>query len=321
MTQLPLVSIIIPCFNSEAYLAVAIESALNQSYENIELIIVDDCSTDRTLEIIQQYQTKDARIRLIRREQRGGRPAVTKNSGIEHIKGDFVCFLDHDDYYLPGKIESLINTLLKNQNCIAAFHDIDLVDSEGNFISQYLTNFTNDAKDYLDCLSTTEFITHDNFFAFQSVHYAAIHTISVMIAIERFDKGNLYFDTTYGVCDDTDLWIRLGLAGKLIFVKERLAHYRQHSSNITGNRLKVQLDVISLLEKNYERVAKRLANNERLSLRTRISKNYSDLGWAYRKTYNPLKSIPAYIMAWKWSGEIKHLTNAAKSLFPARTAT
>lgn len=318
MSQFPLVSIIIPCFNSERYLANAIDSVLNQSYHNIELIIVDDCSTDNTLEIIRQYQAVDGRIRLFCREQRGGRPAITKNTGIDHIRGEFVCFLDHDDYYLPGKIEALLLPLLKNQDCVAAFHDIDLVDSDGNFINQYLDNFTTDAVDYIEQLNGNEFVTHENFFAFQSVHYAAIHTISVMIAVERFGKTNLHFDTGYNVCDDTDLWIRLGISGKLIFINSRLAHYRQHTNNITKNRLKVQRDVISLLENNYPRVVDKLSKTEKLNLKKRISNHYSDLGWLHRQTYNPLESTSAYIKAWKWSGDLKHLIHAAKSLFPAR---
>lgn len=321
MTNPPLVSIIIPCFNSERYLAIAIESVIHQSYRNIELLIVDDCSTDNTLEIAYRYQENDDRIRIIQRTHRGGRPAITKNAGIEYISGDFICFLDHDDYYLPGKIDALLFPLLNNPECVASFHDIDLVNSEGKFLSQYLDNFVNDANDYLDNKNGIEFITHSNFFAFQSIHYAALHTISVMISVERFGRKNLSFDTRYNVCDDTDLWIRLGLAGKIIYVNRRLAHYRQHTNNITTNKLKVQQDAISLLERNYPRVAEKLSKYERLKLRKRISDNYSDLGWLHRQTYNPRKSVAAYIEAWKWSREAKHLVHALKSFFPTRSVT
>ena len=318
MPPQPLVSVIIACFNSIPYLSCTIDSVLNQTYTNIELILVDDCSTDGTVALINDYIARDQRIRLIQRKQRGGRPAITKNTGLEYVTGEFVCFLDHDDYYHPRKIEDLLSSLVENPECIAAFHDIDLVDKQGNFLSKYLDNFVAEANDYIRYIGASKYICNTRFFAFQSINYAAIHTISIMIAIERFGRDNLLFDTRFQVCDDTDLWIRLGLSGQMIFLDKSLASYRQHGTNITRNQIKVQEDALILMEHNFPRVSNKISKQEKQSLVNRITNYYNDLGWMYRCKDTRKKSIFAYINAWKWSKSVKHLIHAAKAIFPVR---
>ena len=100
--QNPLVSIIIPTFNRGYILPRAIKSALSQTYQNIELIIIDDGSTDNTEEIVKDFS--DPRIQYIRYSENKGRPAA-RNKGIKKSKGDFFAFLDSDDEYPPEKIE------------------------------------------------------------------------------------------------------------------------------------------------------------------------------------------------------------------------
>jgi len=318
MPDQALVSVIIACFNSVRYLSCTIDSVLNQTYKNIELILVDDCSTDGTVALINEYMGRDQRIRLIQREQRGGRPAITKNTGLEYITGEFVCFLDHDDYYHPKKIEYLVSSLIENPECVAAFHDIDLVDEHGNFLNRYLDNFIAEANEYIKRISASKYICSTRFFAFQSIKYAAIHTISIMIATERFGRKNLSFDTRFQVCDDTDLWIRLGLSGQIIFLDKSLASYRQHATNITRNQIKVQEDALILMEYNFPRVSDKISEQEKILLTKRISSYYDDLGWMYRCKKIRKDSIRAYIKAWKWSKSGKHLVHAIKAIFPIR---
>ena len=321
MTSSPLVSVVIPCFNSARYLAQAVESVLEQTYQNIELVLVDDCSIDNTVELIEGYIKKDSRVRLVRRNKRGGRPAITKNTGLQHIRGEYVCFLDHDDYYHPSKIELLLECFIDHPECVAAFHDVDLVDSKGGFINRYLDHFPVDASEYLVPVGEFAYLCDKNFYAFQSVRYAAIHTISVMIAINRIDRDSINFDTQYKVCDDTDLWIRLGLKGAMIYLHKPLANYRQHGTNITRDQIKVQEDALLLMENNFPRVVNTLKNVERQALKARITHYYSDLGWMYRCRYAPWKSIHAYLNAWRWSGSGKYILYAAKAFFPARSVS
>ncbi|MBW4652118.1 MAG: glycosyltransferase [Kaiparowitsia implicata GSE-PSE-MK54-09C] len=106
-----LVSILIPCFNAERWLAEAIESCLNQTYSNIEIIIIDDGSTDRSPEIIKQYSSTIHRCRIISKftPNRGGNHARNLAFSLSH--GDYIQYLDADDYILPEKIEKQVNFL------------------------------------------------------------------------------------------------------------------------------------------------------------------------------------------------------------------
>ena len=109
MSDRPLVSIIMPAHNREAYIGEAVESALSQDYENVELIVVDDGSTDRTYEILSDF---GERIRLFRQHNAG--PGAARNRGLDHAGGEFIAFLDSDDVWAPGKLRAQVSHLQRN---------------------------------------------------------------------------------------------------------------------------------------------------------------------------------------------------------------
>ena len=113
MTQ-PLVSIIMPSYNCAGFIAQSIESVLGQSYENWELLVSDDCSTDDTPQIIQDYCAKDSRIKFFPASENGG-AAVARNRSIENAGGRFIAFLDSDDLWLPQKLEAQIAFMMENK--------------------------------------------------------------------------------------------------------------------------------------------------------------------------------------------------------------
>lgn len=109
-----LVSIITPCHNSESIIPKTIESVLNQTYQNWEMLIIDDCSTDNSSDVIKRYAEKDKRIRYFRTDKPSGSPALPRNIGIENVKGDFIAFLDSDDVWLQDKLEKQIKFIEEN---------------------------------------------------------------------------------------------------------------------------------------------------------------------------------------------------------------
>jgi glycosyltransferase involved in cell wall biosynthesis len=112
MKKEPLVSVIIPVHNRPRELQRAVESVLAQTYANYEIIIVDDCSTDNTFEVVQKLEQKDSRIHGFRNEKNGG-GAYTRNQGIARSRGTLVAFLDSDDEWLPEKLDHQIRLLEK----------------------------------------------------------------------------------------------------------------------------------------------------------------------------------------------------------------
>ena len=110
-----MISVITPCYNAQIYIAQAIESVLSQTYPYWELLIVDDCSTDGSAEIILSYVKRDSRIKYFKTDYPSGSPALPRNIGIENAKGEYVAFLDSDDLWLPDKLGEQISFLERNR--------------------------------------------------------------------------------------------------------------------------------------------------------------------------------------------------------------
>ena len=116
-----MISIIMPAYNSERYISEAIESVINQSYKNFELVIVDDGSFDRTGEIIDEYAEKDNRIKVFHRENAG--VSAARNFALQNICGDYVTFIDSDDIYHIERLKIMLGVFEKHPKCDAVFAD------------------------------------------------------------------------------------------------------------------------------------------------------------------------------------------------------
>lgn len=127
-----LVSIIIPCFNSEKFIENTLNSVLKQTYTNIEVIVIDDGSKDKSAEIIKQMSCYDARIRYIYQSNSG--VSIARNNGIINSSGNYIAVLDSDDIWLPVNLEKKIKLLNENANIDWVFCDIDLIDISGKIL-------------------------------------------------------------------------------------------------------------------------------------------------------------------------------------------
>lgn len=128
------VSVITPSYNSAKYIGKTIDSILSQSYENLELIIVDDCSSDDSLAVIKNYIKNDSRVKLYRLSKNSG-AAVARNTGIQHAQGKFIAFLDSDDTWDSDKLEKQIEFMLTNDYAFTytAYHKIN---ENGEYLSK-----------------------------------------------------------------------------------------------------------------------------------------------------------------------------------------
>ena len=129
----PIVSIITPNFNCSRFITQAIESVLAQTYKNWEMIIIDDCSTDESYKIIQEYAKKDSRIKVYRMEKNSG-AAVCRNKAIEFSNGGYLAFIDSDDLWLPEKLEKQLNFMREN-NCDFSFTEYEHIDENNNSLN------------------------------------------------------------------------------------------------------------------------------------------------------------------------------------------
>jgi len=126
--QNELISVIIPSYNSGKFLGEAIESVVNQTYKNIEIIVINDGSTDNTEEIVKKWQKKDRRIRYLKHKENRGL-SVARNDGIRISKGDFISLLDADDFWMKDKLEKQMKKIKEGADII--YSDAILLDEAG----------------------------------------------------------------------------------------------------------------------------------------------------------------------------------------------
>lgn len=212
---MPKISIIIPTYNSEKFIDKTIQSVINQTYKDWELIIVDDFSKDRTREILKEWQKKDERIHLIFLDKNSGGPALPKNIGIENAKGKYVAFLDHDDKWLQEKLEKQYKLFeqSKNEKLGLVYCFINIVDDNKKTLLKHNKNYKG---------NVIKEMVNSNFIVTSSC---------VITKLDIFKQIGL-FDTRFKIPDDWDMWIRIVEAGyEFDFVSDYLINYVIHEKN------------------------------------------------------------------------------------------
>lgn len=212
------VSVIIPTYNQPMLLCEAIDSVLNQTFNDLELIIVDDGSTDNTSDIIARYKKRSNKIRYF--FQKNGGPSAARNAGIQLSNGEYVSFLDHDDILLPTKIEKQVDFLSTNKNFGMVFSNAYEFNREGVTKKYRLKN--------IDRRQMSGYILK------YLIMRCFILSPSVMIRRTVLDDIG-YFDTRFLFSQDWDYWLRVARKYEIGFLDEVLVGYRRHAGNITNN--------------------------------------------------------------------------------------
>ena len=212
----PKVSIVIPTYNRADFLPKAVQSVLNQTYGDWEMVIVDDGSIDKTEEIVKGY--KEARIRYILHKSNLGLSAA-RNTGIKNSRGEYIAFLDSDDEWFPEKISCQMNIFQKeNSKC-------DVVCTSGYMIK-------NDKIIGVKAIPANLGNFYEKFL-FENITW----TSNVLVKKECFKKVGL-FDENLESCEDWDMWIRIAKYYKFVFLEMPLAKYVIHPGQLSENLLK-----------------------------------------------------------------------------------
>jgi glycosyltransferase involved in cell wall biosynthesis len=276
------VSVIIPTYNRAGYIMEAIESALNQTYKNTEIIVVDDGSTDDTQEGLSKFKDH---IRYIYQGNRG--PAFARNRGIRASQGEFIAFLDSDDVWLAEKLELQIG-LLESRREVGLVYS-DAFRSYGNTgIIQKDTEFVR-LKPYAGW--TFGHLFRDNF----------IHTSTVVVRRRCLEKVGVFDEGgNFVPAEDYELWLRIAARYQVDYINKPLIKYRDHSTNISGKNMQDELpQVLAVLEKVLDRepqLAEELGDlkKKRLSeLHYWIGRNYFS-SYELRRSRNHFLSVIQY---------------------------
>ena len=212
--QIPEISVIIPVFNAAPFLKESIESILNQTFSDFELLILNDKSTDKSLEIIKKFQLQDNRIIIIDKAQNTG-PANLRNEGINAAKGNFIALMDADDISLPTRFEKQIAVLKNNPEIGVCGTWFTFFGSEKNKIIKHSINS-------------------------DAIKVSFLHSCNIGNPTVMFKKevlGDLKFDNDYVPVEDYDLWSRLLAKTSFYNIPESLLNYRQHNNNISKTKI------------------------------------------------------------------------------------
>lgn len=227
------VTIITPCYNSNQYIYETVHSVLKQTYTDWELLITDDCSTDNTWNIINDFSKKDRRIKIYKLSENSGAGAARNNS-IKHATGRFIAFCDSDDQWMPDKLEKQIKFMLENDLALS-FSSYEVIDEEGNNVGQvkalpkvsYKTMLKNN---YIGCLT----------------------------AIYDSEKIGKVYMPEVRKRQDWALWLKiLKQIPFALSIQENLAIYRDRSQSISSRKIdliKYNWNIYRNIEK-YSRVS------------------------------------------------------------------
>ncbi|MEO6220141.1 MAG: glycosyltransferase family 2 protein [Ginsengibacter sp.] len=204
----PLVSIIIPCYNQGNYLHVAIESVLKQTYSTLEIIVVDDGSSDNTKQVTQDYD----KVVYVYQNNQG--LSASRNTGIQHSKGTYLIFLDADDWLYPDAIKINIGYLLQNKTAAFVSGAHDKIFLEKNFIEEKKREVQ---SGYINLL--------------QGNYIAMI----AAVLFQRWVFNEFLYDVTLQSCEDYDLFLKIARKYSVIHHTEKIAVYQIHSSNMSSN--------------------------------------------------------------------------------------
>ncbi len=212
MFYYPKVSIVIPVFNGSDYLKEAIDSALAQTYKNVEVIVINDGSTDdgKTESVAKSFGSK---IHYF--SKTNGGVATALNFGIKRAEGDFISWLSHDDVYYPQKIEHQIDILKKINRDVILYSNYDIIDDDSKIISKVNHSYIEPEK-----------------FRYLLIVSSPIHGCTALIKKSHFSKHGL-FNESLKTTQDYDMWFRLSEKIEFVHITDSLIQSRHHKNQGT----------------------------------------------------------------------------------------
>ena len=210
-----LVSVIMPSWNTSAYIGESIQSVIDQTYKNWELIIVDDCSTDNTDDVVLRFE--DSRIKYLKNEKNYG-AALTRNRALREANGEWIAFLDSDDLWYPEKLEKQVEFMRAN-GLVFSYHNYEKIDEEGQPLNVIVTG---------PRVVTKRKMYHYGYPGCLTFMYSAIHF--GLIQIEDIKKNN-----------DYAILLKLCKTDSCYLLDDNLAKYRIRRTSISHDKMRKKI--------------------------------------------------------------------------------
>lgn len=219
----PIISIVLPTYNGSKYIRTSIDSCLNQSFSDFELIIVNDCSTDNTAEIIEAYAAKDSRIKIIHNEHNKKLP-LSLNTGFDIARGKYHTWTSDDNYYAPNALEQLANMLDQDSSIGFVYTDYMIIND---------ANEPSGKRTFGDI--------NKNFTNFQGCSACFLYKAEIYTANKGYNPGAF-------LIEDYDFFVRAFLKFKVLYVNRYdLYYYREHEASLTSTQGDAVNDIAKIM--------------------------------------------------------------------------
>ena len=249
MSSSPMVSVFMPAYNQEHLIAEAIESVINQSYTDWELVIGDDCSTDNTYEVARQYQQRfPQKIVLFRNEVNLG---ITGNCNevLKRCRGKYIAFHAGDDVWLPRKLDMQIDIMEEDSSCLMSYHNLEVFESESNQVLYYW----NSGKKRPKAIEGDSYYVLGKLIEHTAGFFGALSVVIRRSALPVYAR----YDERLPHLSELSLWVVLlsNSTGRVIYIPEVLARYRKHNGGITQKNHQVECDFfLAIIENEYPKL-------------------------------------------------------------------
>lgn len=231
----PLVSIIVPNYKHADYLLFRIESILNQSFQNFELIILDDCSPDNSRSIISNYSNHHKISHIVYNDVNSGSPFIQWTKGIELAIGKYIWIAESDDMADPNFLANTVNVLERNPSVSLVFTGSQMIDANGRHLVKDWDRFSK------NCDSQTRYTSH----SFLSQHMLKDNSVynasAVLFRRANFFKIDNQKYKTFKYCGDWLFWIEMTRQGDVVKINKKLNYFRQHENKVSPNAVRLGL--------------------------------------------------------------------------------
>lgn len=231
MANNPLVTIITPAYNCAQFIEETVKSVLDNGYDNIQYIVIDDGSTDDTLDKICKLSVKDSRLWIGSQDNSGEQ--VTVNNALKEVKGDYFMIVNADDPLLPGAINVLVCFMECKPNILCAYPDWHSINEDGTL--------------------RTPIKSREYDFTYMLKHHTCLPSVGSMFRSSLIDTVG-YRDASYRWLGDFDYWLRVGLAGQMARVPMTLATWRHRNGQASGDKSDARAqEHIRIIREFYEK--------------------------------------------------------------------
>jgi glycosyltransferase involved in cell wall biosynthesis len=283
----PLVSIVVTSYNHAEYLDERMQSLLSQSYDDIEINVVDDCSTDKSAKVLARYQN-NPKVHITFLPENSGY-AKACNIGVGLSRGDYIMFAECDDFSEPDQVEILIKKMLQNPSAGVAYSRSNMVDANG-FI--YGSDFDYREKLFRELCSKDALIPQriiQNYFLVSCV----VPNMSAAIICRKYFDSAGGFDSRYKACADWDFWCRIAEQCDFFYIAETLNNFRNHPTTVrnTAGIQASTLEIFDILYNSYSRM--KLTYPEKLKFKLAVG-----AVWGSQYKQNSLNWLTSFSSVW-----------------------